>query len=105
MPWISPPPRSHVRTIQNAMFANQGVTPNVVIECDHLAAIEGMVRSGLGLALMREEVATSMAAGGEYFIWPHVSLSSQMVFVYRVGDESSPATLGMISVLRKCWET
>ena len=72
---------------------------------DHLAAIEGMVRSGLGLALMREEVATSMAAGGEYFIWPHVSLSSQMVFVYRVGDESSPATIGMISVLRKCWET
>lgn len=105
MPWISPPPRSHVRTIQNAMFANQGVTPNVVIECDHLAAIEGMVRSGLGLALMREEVATSMAAGGDYFIWPHVSLSSQMVFVYRVADESSPATLGMISVLRKCWET
>ena len=105
MPWISPPPRSHVRTIQNAMFANQGVTPNVVIECDHLAAIEGMVRSGLGLALMREEVATSMAAGGDYFIWPHVRLSSQMVFVYRVRDESSPATIGMISVLRKCWET
>ena len=54
LPWISPPGRSHVRAIQNAMFASQGVAPNVVIECDHLAAIEGMVRSGLGLALMRE---------------------------------------------------
>lgn len=104
LPWISPPNRSHVRTIQNAMFANQGVMPNVVIECDHLSAIEGMVRSGLGLALMREEVATSMAADGDYFIWPHVNLATQLVFVFRTSEESSPATIGMISVLKRCWE-
>jgi len=104
MPWISPPGRSHVRAIQNAMFANQGLAPNVVIECDQLAAIEGMVRSGLGLALMREDVATEMAAEGEFFIWPHASLTSKVVFVYRASEESNPATIGMISVLRKSWE-
>ena len=86
------------------MFANQGLAPNVVIECDHLAAIEGMVRSGLGLALMREDVATAMASEGEFFIWPHVSLTSKVVFVYRVSEESNPATIGMISVLRKSWD-
>jgi len=104
LPWISPPDRSHVRAIQNAMFASQGVAPNVVIECDHLAAIEGMVRSGLGLALMREDVATEMAAEGDFFIWPLVSQSNQLVFVYRASEESSPSTLGMISVLKKSWE-
>lgn len=104
LPWISPPARSHVRAIQNAMFNSQGVAPNVVIECDHLAAIESMVRSGLGLAMMREDVATEMAADGEFFIWPHVSQSNQLVFVYRASEESSPSTLGMISVLRKSWE-
>lgn len=104
MPWISPPNRSHVRTIQNAMFANQGVVPNVVIECDHLSAIEGMVRSGLGLALMREEVATAMAADGDYCIWPHVNLATQLVFVFRAAEESTPATIAMISVLKRCWE-
>ena len=104
LPWISPPEGSHVRAIQDAMFAQQGVTPNVAIECDHLSAIEGMVRSGLGLALIREDVATSLAAGGDYFIWPHVNLASQLVFVFRAGEDSSPATIGMISVLGKCWE-
>ena len=104
MPWISPPARSHVRAIQNSMFANQGVVPNVVIECDHLSAIDGMVRAGLGLALMREEVATSMAADGEYFIWPHVKLESQLIFVFRASEESSSSTVGMISVLKNCWE-
>ncbi|WP_263770725.1 LysR family transcriptional regulator [Propionivibrio soli] len=103
MPWIAPPARSHVRQIQNAMFANQGVTPNVVVECDQLSAIEGMVRSGLGLALMREEVATSMAADGEFFIWPHVSLTTQLVFVFRASEESNPSTVGMISVLKRVW--
>ena len=104
LPWISPPEGSHVRAIQDVMFAQQGVTPNVAIECDHLSAIEGMVRSGLGLALIREDVATSLAAGGDYFIWPHVNLASQLVFVFRAGEDSSPATIGMISVLGKCWE-
>jgi len=103
LPWIAPPARSHVRQIQNTMFANQGVTPNIVIECDQLSAIEGMVRSGLGLALMREEPATAMAASGDFFIWPHAALASGLAFVFRISDESSPSTIGMISVLKDCW--
>ena len=103
MPWISPPGRSHVRRIQGSMFANQGVMPNIVIECDQLSAIEDMVRSGLGIALMREETATLMAADGEFFIWPHVTMTSQLVFVFRASEESNPATIGMISVLKDCW--
>lgn len=102
-PWISPPARSHVRLIQNAMFANQGVLPNIVIECDQLSAIEGMVRSGLGLALMREEAATQMAASSEFVIWPHATMASQLVFVFRAAEESTPSTIGMISVLKDCW--
>lgn len=104
LPWISPPDGSHVRSIQNALFAAQGVTPNVAIECDQLSAIEGMVRSGLGLALVREDTATALAANGDYFIWPHVNLASQLLFVYRAAEESSPAVIGMLSVLGKCWE-
>ena len=103
MPWISPPGRSHVRRIQSSMFANQGMMPNIVIECDQLSAIEDMVRSGLGIALMREETATLMAADGEFFIWPHVTMTSQLVFVFRASEESNPATMGMISVLKDCW--
>lgn len=103
MPWISPPNRSHVRQIQNTMFSNQGVTPNIVVECDQLSAIEGMVRSGLGLALMREEAAMAMAAGADFFIWPHATLASRLAFVFRASDESNPSTIGMISVLKDCW--
>ena len=103
MPWIASPPRSHVRAIQNTMFANQGVVPNIVIECDQLSAIGGMVRSGLGLAVMREEAAIELAESGELFIWPHVATPSQLMFVFRASEESNPSTIGMISVLKDCW--
>jgi DNA-binding transcriptional LysR family regulator len=103
LPWVSPPSRSHVRLIQNAMFANQGVLPNIVVECDQLSAIEGMVRSGLGLALMREEAATLMAASNEFVIWPHTTMTSQLQFVFRTSEESNASTIGMISVLKDCW--
>lgn len=103
MPWIASPPRSHVRAIQNRMFANQGVVPNIVIECDQLSAIGEMVRSGLGLAVMREEAAVDLAENGELFIWPHVTTASQLMFVFRASEESNPSTIGMISVLKDCW--
>lgn len=103
LPWVSPPSRSHVRLIQNAMFANQGVLPNIVVECDQLSAIEGMVRSGLGLALMREDAATRMAASNDFVIWPHTTMTSQLQFVFRSSEESNASTIGMISVLKDCW--
>lgn len=103
LPWVSPPSRSHVRLIQNAMFANQGVLPNIVVECDQLSAIEGMVRSGLGLALMREDAATLMAASNDFVIWPHTTMTSQLQFVFRASEESNASTIGMISVLKDCW--
>lgn len=103
MPWIASPPRSHVRAIQNRMFANQGVVPNIVIECDQLSAIGEMVRSGLGLAVMREEAAVDLVENGELFIWPHVTTACQLMFVFRASEESNPSTIGMISVLKDCW--
>lgn len=103
MPWIAPPAGSHVRRLQNQLFANQGLTPNVGIECDQLSAIGDLVRAGLGMALMREESANLLAASGEFVIWPHAMVESNMVFVYRALEESSAATIGMLSVLKDCW--
>ncbi len=103
MPWISAPRESHVRAIQNAMFARQGLTPNVVIECSQLSAVEGMVKSGLGLALMREEVVTSMADDGEFCIWPHARQTSNLLFVFRTSEAADPMTVVMLSVLKECW--
>ena len=104
LPWISPPKGSHIRAIQDAMFARQGVTPNLVIECDSLAAIEGMLCAGLGLALMREDTATALAADGKHFIWPHVTLASQLLFVFRTGEAANPAIAAMLPMLEKCWD-
>ena len=72
-----------MRAIQNAMFASQGVAPNVVIECDHLAAIEGMVRSGLGLALMREVLGGAVGAARDIVL---VNAAAALYVAGRAGD-------------------
>ena len=62
MPWIGAPATSHAQTLLRDLFARQGLLPNITLESDHTAAPQSLVRSGLGLALLREDVAVPMAA-------------------------------------------
>lgn len=61
MPWIGAPATSHAQTLLRDLFARQGLLPNIVLESDHSSAPQTLVRSGLGLALLREDVAVPMA--------------------------------------------
>ena len=55
------PATSHAQTLLRDLFARQGLLPNIVLESDHSSAPQTLVRSGLGLALLREDVAVPMA--------------------------------------------
>jgi DNA-binding transcriptional LysR family regulator len=103
MPWIGAPDRSHIHQLMVAMFSRQGVQPNIVMEADELTSPHSLVRSGLGLALMREDLALVAAEKGEIAIWSHTSVDTQLSFLYPVASEFEPAIVGMLSILRDIW--
>lgn len=103
MPWIGAPDRSHIHQLMVAMFSRQGVQPNIVMEADELTSPHSLVRSGLGLALMREDLALMAAEKGEIAIWSHTSVETQLSFLYPVASEFEPAIVGMLSILRDIW--
>ncbi|MGV3652680.1 MAG: LysR family transcriptional regulator [Noviherbaspirillum sp.] len=103
MPWIGAPEKSHIHKLQAAMFDKQGLQPNVVVEADELTSPHSLVRSGLGLALMREDLALVAAERGEVAIWSHAALDTQLSFVYPAANESDPVIVGMLSILRDVW--
>ena len=104
LPWIAGPERSHVSRLLRQLFAQQGVLPNEAVECDQLPSMLDLVRSGLGMGLVREELALAAAEKGEVAIWPHGRIESQLSFIYRVAEEHDPAIVGMLSVLRDHWQ-
>lgn len=103
MPWIGAPEKSHVHHLLVNMFGRQGVQPNIVMETDELTAPHSLVRAGVGLSLMREDLALAAAEKGEIAIWSHTSVDTQLSFIYPASAEFDPAVVGMLSILRDTW--
>lgn len=104
MPWIGAPTQHHVQTLLRDMFAHQGFTPNQVLESDEVASPQSLVRSGVGLALLREDIAVTASERQEVVIWPHVRVAARLGFIYPAAAERDPATVATLSVLRTVWD-
>jgi len=103
MPWIGAPHASHAQALLRDLFARQGLLPNIVLESDDAAAPHSLVRAGLGLALLREDVAVPAAERDELVIWPHTRVAALLSFIYPKTAEHDPAIVAALSVLRGIW--
>ena len=103
MPWIGAPHASHAQTLLRDLFSRQGLLPNIVLESDDASAPHSLVRAGLGLALLREDVAVPAAERDEVVIWPHTRVAAMLSFIYPKTSEHNPTIVAALSVLRGVW--
>jgi DNA-binding transcriptional LysR family regulator len=103
MPWIGAPAQHHVQVLLKDMFARQGLAAHVAVEADESASLHSLVRSGLGLALLREDVALPAAERDELVVWPHARVAALLSFIYAKTAEHDPATTAAVSQLRAVW--
>lgn len=103
LPWIGAPVQHHVHALLQTMFARQGLVAHQALECDQSMALPGLVRSGVGLALLREDQALAAAERGELIVWPHARVGAQLCFIYPQAGEHDPATVATLSALRQVW--
>ena len=103
LPWVAAPERSHVARFLRILFDQHGVRSDEIVECDQLSAMLDLIRSGLGLGLLREDIALGAVEKGEVVLWPHGRIESRLSFIYRLSAEHDPAIVGMLSVLREQW--
>lgn len=103
MPWIGAPHASHAQSLLRDLFSRQGLLPNIVLESDDASAPHSLVRAGLGLALLREDIAVPAAERDEVVIWPHTRVAAMLSFIYPKTSEHDPAIVAALSVLRGIW--
>lgn len=103
MPWVGAPYSSHAQTLLRDMFARQGLLPNITLESDDAAAPLSLVRAGLGLALLREDLAVPAAERCEVVIWPHTRVAAMLSFIYPKTLAHDPALIAAVSQLRVVW--
>jgi DNA-binding transcriptional LysR family regulator len=101
--WIIPPPISTHNQLVYALLRRHGVEPTKVVEADREDVISSLVISGIGLALMREDLALEKAAAGEVCLWKDVRIPTTLWFIYLQEREDDPVIRVLLDVLKDTW--
>lgn len=104
LPWIGAPTQHHTQNLLRDMLARQGLQHRQVVEVDGSASTLGLVRAGVGLALMREDLAMPANEQGQLVVWPHARVAAVLSFIYPRAAEHDPATVAGLSALRSVWK-
>ena len=104
MPWIIPPPVSSHHKLARSLLHEHGVAATNVVEADQETVISSLVVSGLGIALMREDVALEKLAAGEVCLWKDVRLNTTLWFIYQRERRNDPVIRALLSIQEKLWD-
>jgi len=104
LPWIMTPSISTHNHLATTLFRSHGVQLTKVVEADHEAVVSNLVVSGLGLALMRQDLALEKAAEGEVCFWQDVGATTTLWFIYAADRSNDPAIVALVDVLSATWQ-
>jgi len=103
-PWIITPSISSHYKLVHTLFDSYGAEPTEVVEADQESVIANLVVSGVGLSLIREDLALEKQASGEMCLWRDERLESTLWFIYLLARKHDPAILALLGVLRDIWD-
>jgi DNA-binding transcriptional LysR family regulator len=103
LPWIMTPPISTHHALATAFFNSHGVAPTTLIEADNETVIAFLVASGLGVALMREDLALNAVQAGDVCLWDGVRMPTTLQFLYLRERGKDPEIAAVLDVLRDVW--
>jgi DNA-binding transcriptional LysR family regulator len=81
MPWIGTPVHSSQHRLVIDMFAEQGYALSTVVEVDQEASMHSLVTMGMGLCLLREDIARDAEQKGQLVVWEGASRPCPLSFI------------------------
>ncbi len=104
MPWIRTPTLSTHTRLVTQLFESHGVEPpEPAVLADDETVIANLIVEGLGVALVRDEVARARAAEGELVTWPGVAIETTLWFVCLAERATEPALAALLDMVREAW--
>ncbi|MGI4856781.1 MAG: LysR family transcriptional regulator [Janthinobacterium lividum] len=103
LPWLSTPAKCSFRAITARMFARQNLQPRTCIEADQESTLSDLVSQGVGLTLLREDIALAGEADGKIIIWsPGIELDN-LYFVYLHSQQDSDLIQAILPLIYLTW--
>lgn len=102
-PWILTPEQSSHRQLILELFGGKHDLPARVIEADNESVINNLVESGVGISLVRQEIALESSSAGRSVIWPGAEVSTHLWLVYSVDRTADPLIEAVLTVVCDVW--
>jgi DNA-binding transcriptional LysR family regulator len=103
LPWILTPSISSHNQLVADLFRDHGVAPTKIIEADQESVISSLTVSGVGLSLMREDVALAKRATGEVCLWEKGRATTTLWFIHPQERADDPVIRALLEVIRETW--
>ncbi|HVF65515.1 MAG TPA: LysR family transcriptional regulator [Casimicrobiaceae bacterium] len=103
LPWIVTPPVSTHHALVSHFFEARGLAPATVVEADNELVIRSLVVSGVGVALLREDLALAAEARGEVVIWPPARIETTLQFIWPAARASEPPLAALVALIEDAW--
>ena len=104
MPWVTTPREGSFYQLVESMLRRHGQQPKAVVEADQESTIISLVQSGVGISLVREEVATAAQEAGELVTWGQGRATTTLRLIYLLSRENTPVTQSIIQAAGKIWK-
>ena len=103
LPWLMAPTISTHHVLATRLFSERGSAPATLMEADNEMVIRSLVASGLGVALVREDLAQEGEAAGELVIWPDARLATTLQFIYASEKRDEPELRALVGIVGDVW--
>ena len=102
-PWVLTPRQGKINQMAHEMLRSRHLAPASVVEVDQESIIRSLVSAGVGISLIREELAREACEAGEAVVWPHGSADTVLSLVYLVERENSPEIVALVRAVEHVW--
>lgn len=104
LPWIATSPKCSFHQIAMGMFGRHQLSPNSVVALDQETTLRRLVSSGVGLSLMREDMALDAETRKEAVIWPKAAETKPLNFIFRQFEANTPLIQALCKSVRSVWQ-
>ncbi len=103
LPWVRPPRHSPHQQMLDSLFEPLRLHLATVVEADQESSISTLVKAGIGLGLMREDLARAAAQAGEVQIWEGATPVTPLSFLYARGRDNDPVISALRDAVEQVW--
>lgn len=103
LPWIGALPFSAYHALQQEFWRTHNLHPKCILEAGQEPDFVDLVEAGLGLALLREPLASELAAAGRVCRVEGIALRAPLSFITASENAESPLMLALREALAGEW--